>query len=431
MRNRTLRTGDRQLIRDINMSLVVNEIRQHGPISRVDVARATGLGRSTVSGIVGMLLKEEFMREIGSGHPDSVSPAVGRPPVMLEFNPRSRFVVAVKLAPASITAAVTDLDAEVVGFVERPIGAKLSEGAVRQQISEAVYAVVSDCRVSMDRVIGVGVAVPGIVDSRTGVSISPQFFLWQNLPLRNLLEEEFGVPVFIDNDANAATLAEKLRGHGRQVSDFVCVTIGIGIGAGIIIDNKLYRGAVAGAGEIGHITIQEDGPACTCGNHGCLEAFASDAALVREMKRIVESGRSSAVTRISAEESRDLDRPMIARAAREGDDAALSVVRHAGEHIGVGLATLVNILNPEMIVVAGEAAIDFGDLLLEPIRDSIRRRSVSVLAQRLEVVESLLGDRIWIVGAASLVIDDFFGAPIYERHDHVAAVSIPDLMQGS
>jgi len=208
------------------------------------------------------------------------------------------------------------------------------------------------------------------------------------------------------------------------------VTIGIGIGAGIIIDNKLYRGAVAGAGEIGHITIQEDGPVCACGNRGCLEAFASDAALVREMKQMVESGRHSIITRIAAEEDRSIDRPMIARAAKEGDDAALCVVRRAGEHIGVGLATLVNTLNPEMIVVAGEAATDFGGLLLEPMRDSIRRRSLSVLAQRLEVVESSLGDRIWIVGAASLVIDDFFGAPIYERHEHVAAVSIPDLMQG-
>ncbi|HAI86449.1 MAG TPA: hypothetical protein DCL63_05595 [Firmicutes bacterium] len=431
MSNRTLRTGDRQLIRDINMSLVVNAIRQHGPISRVDVARATGLGRSTVSGIVGLLLKEEFVRETGSGHSDANSPTVGRPPVMLEFIPHSRFVVAVKLGPEAITAAVTDLDANVIGSVERPISARLSEGAVRRQISEAVYAVVSDCRVSLDRVIGVGVAVPGIVDSRTGVSISPQFFLWQNLPLRNLLEEEFGVPVFMDNDANAATLAEKLKGYGRQASDFVCVTIGIGIGAGIIIDNKLYRGAIAGAGEIGHVTIQEDGPECTCGNRGCLEAFASDAAVVREMKRVIESGCDSAVTRIAAEENREIDRAMIARAAKEGDDAALSVVRQAGEHIGVGLATLVNILNPEMIVVAGEAAMDFGSLLLEPMRDSIGRRSMSVLAQRLEVVESRLGARIWIVGAASLVLDDFFGAPIYERREHVAAVSIPDLMQGS
>ncbi len=430
MSRQTLRTGDRQLIRDINISLVVNSIRHYGPISRVDIARRTGLGRSTVSDIVGLLLKEEFVRETGSGHPNASTPAVGRPPVMLEFNPHSRFVVAVKLAPASVTAAITDLDAEVIGSVERPIGIRLSEGAVRQQISEAVYEALSCCGLSMDKAIGVGVAMPGIVDSRTGVSISPRFFLWQNLPLRNLLEEEFGVPVFIDNDANAAALAEKLKGCGREASHFVCVTIGIGIGAGIIIDNKLYRGAMAGAGEIGHITIQEDGPECTCGNRGCLELFASDDAIIREMKRIVESGCDSLVTRIAVEENREIDRSMVAFAAKEGDEAARSVVRQAGEHIGVGLGTLVNILNPEMIVVAGEAVADFGSLLLDPIRDSICQRSMGVLARRLEVVESRLGGQIWIVGAASLVLDDFFGAPIYERPGYAAAVSIPDLMQG-
>ncbi|MEA4882425.1 MAG: ROK family protein [Clostridia bacterium] len=431
MDGRTLRTGDRQLIKDINISLAVNAIRQFGPISRVDVARLTGLGRSTVSGIVGLLLKEGFVREIGNAQQDPAKPSVGRPPVMVEFNPSARFVVAVKLAPMSITAAVTDLDAEVIGSVEMPTGTRLSESAIRERISEAVNQAISNCGVSTDKIVGMGVAMPGIVDSRTGVSISPQFFLWQNLPLRNLLEEEFGVPVFIDNDANAATLAEKWKGHGRGASNFVCVTVGIGIGAGIIIDNKLYRGAIAGAGEIGHITIDEDGPECMCGNRGCLEAFAADAAIIREMNRVIESGQESVVSRIAASEGREIDRSVIARAAAAGDSAALSVVRQAGEHIGVGLATLVNILNPEMIVVAGEAALDFGGALLEPMRDSIRRRSMGVLAQRLEVVESSLGANIWIVGAASLVLDDFFGAPIYERRERVAAVSIPELMQGS
>ncbi|MFZ5923980.1 MAG: ROK family transcriptional regulator [Bacillota bacterium] len=426
-----IRTGDRQLIRDINISIVIDAIRQRGPVPRVDIARMTSLGRSTVSGITALLLKEGFIREIGSACPSQGKPALGRRPVLIEFNPRARFVIGVKLAPTLVTAAVTDLEAVVLDTTEMVIDAESGEKAIRAQIARAVRDVMSKARIDLDRVIGIGVALPGIVDNRTGVSISPRFFLWQNLPMRHLLEEEFGVPVFIDNDANAATLGEKWRGRGRDVENLVCMTVGVGIGAGIIINNQLYRGAIAGAGEIGHITINEDGPPCACGNQGCLEAFASDAAMEREMRKVMRSGVKSMVEELVGGDEGRITRKIIVQAAKAGDEAALAVIVAAGQHIGVGLANIVNILNPEMIVIAGEAVQDSGDLLLDPIRETIRRRSMGVLAERVEVVPSALGDKIWLTGAAALVLQDFFRVPIYERKQPAAAVSLPELMQGS
>ncbi|MGE5586545.1 MAG: ROK family protein [Bacillota bacterium] len=426
-----LRTGDRQLIRDLNMSIVISAVRRHGPIPRVDIARMTTLGRSTVSELTALLLKEGFIREIGSQDPGEKRRALGRRPVLLEFNPKARFVVGVKLAPRTVSAALTDLEADILDTAELPIDERAGEKAVRRQVSRVIREVMSRAGAGAEKVVGVGVAMPGIVDNRTGVSISPRFFLWQNLPLKHLLEDEFGIPVFIDNDANAAALGEKWRGWGREVENMVLVTVGIGIGGGIIINNQLYRGFAAGAGEVGHITINEDGPECSCGNRGCLEAMASDGAMEREMRRLVATGATTSVLGMAAGDPARITRAMIVQAAKTGDTAAIGVLRTAGQHIGVGLASIVNILNPELIVVAGEAAQEAGDLLLQPIRETIARRSMGVLAQRVEVVTSALGDGIWVTGAAALVLQDFFGVPIYERGQPVAAVSLPEIVQGT
>lgn len=424
-----LRTGDRQLIRDLNMSIVINAVRRHGPIPRVDIARMTTLGRSTVSELTALLLKEGFIREIGSQGLGEKRRALGRRPVLLEFNPKARFVVGVKLAPRMVSAALTDLEADILDTAALPIDERAGEKAVRRQVSRVIREVMSMAGVGAEKVVGIGVAMPGIVDNRTGVSVSPRFFSWQNLPLKHLLEEEFGIPVFIDNDANAAALGEKWRGRGREVENMVLVTVGIGIGGGIIINNQLYRGSAAGAGEVGHITINEDGPECSCGNRGCLEAMASDGAMEREMRRLVAEGATTLVLDMAGGAPGRITRAMIVQAAKAGDPTAIEVLRTAGQHIGVGLASIVNILNPELIVVAGEAAQEAGDLLLQPIKETIARRSMSVLAQKVDVVTSALGDSIWVTGAAALVLHDFFRVPIYERGQPVAAVSLPEIVQ--
>lgn len=403
-----LRTGSKQLIRDINVTAVVDCVRRLGPISRVEIAKRTGLGHSTITSLVNMLLSENLLLEVGSAESSG-----GRKPVLLELNAQARFAVGAKLAPETASAAVCDLRARVVARAERPVARDQSPSEVLGAVAGAVRDALSTAGVDDKRILGVGLAVPGIVDPVTGTSVSPTFFRWANLDVRQELQSVLGLPVVVENDANVFALAEYLHGAGKGFQHLVCVTVGAGVGAGLITGGNLYRGAIAGAGELGHITIDERGPVCICGNRGCLEAFASDQAIVRMARR------SMAMPNISREK--------VVAAARAGDLAAKRILRQVGVHLGVGLANALNILNPQLIVVGGEAIHQAGDLLLEPLRKALRSRAFSVLADGVEVIPSALGPDAWVVGAATLILEELFRPPIYEGGVHPQVVAISRL----
>lgn len=401
-----LRTGSKQLIRDINVTAVVDCVRRFGPISRVDIAKRTGLGHSTITGLVNMLLSENLLIEVGSAESSG-----GRKPVLLELNAHARFAVGAKLAPEMASAAVCDLRARVIARSQRPVSRDQSPAEVLGAVIGAIRDALAIVGVHEQKVLGVGLALPGIVDPATGTSVSPTFFRWANLAVRHELQTFLGLPVIVENDANVFALAEYLHGAGKGFRHLVCVTVGAGVGAGLIAGGSLYRGAIAGAGELGHITIDERGPLCICGNHGCLEAFASDQAIVRA------AGQTMAMSEITREK--------VVTAAQAGDLAAKKILRQAGMHLGVGLANALNILNPQRIVVGGEAVHQAGDLLLEPLRKALRSRAFSVLADGVEVVPSALGSDAWVVGAATLILEELFRPPIYEGGvlPHVVAIS--------
>lgn len=390
-----LRPGNKQLIRDINLAVVVACIRRHGPIARVDIAERTGLGRSTVTGLVNQLLKDGLLLEVGTDESSG-----GRKPILLELNPRARFAVGVKLAPRVVTAAVCDLNARVVARVERPVNRSQSPAAVVKTLGDAVRDAMAATGAQRERVLGVGVALPGIVDRRSGTSISPTFFQWANLAIRSDLEAAIGLPVIVENDANVFALAEHRHGAGKGYDHLVCATVGIGIGAGLIADGRLYRGAIAGAGELGHMTINKGGPLCICGNRGCLEALASDGAVVRAARRAMGID--------------DLTHHQVVAAARNGDRIARRILRQAGGYLGVGLANAINLFNPQRVVLGGEAVQQADELLLAPLQDALRRRAFSVLADQVDVVAGMLGRDAWVVGAATLILEEFFRSPIAE-----------------
>jgi N-acetylglucosamine repressor len=269
-----MRPAGKQLMRDMNVAAVVDCVRRHGRVARVDISKRTGLGRSTVTELVSFLIDDGLLVEAGT----DVSSG-GRRPVLLELVPSARYAVGVKLAPEAVTAAVVDLSATVVGRSQRPVSRSLPAQQVLTAVVDAVRAALDDVSASSDQVIGVGVALPGIVDPERGTSISPTFFGWSNLAVRDELEAVLGVPVVVENDANAFALAECVHGAGRGFSHVIAVTIGVGVGAGLITNGWIYRGGIAGAGELGHITITQSGPVCVCGNRGCLESRVSDQAI--------------------------------------------------------------------------------------------------------------------------------------------------------
>jgi glucokinase len=248
-------------------------------------------------------------------------------------------------------------------------------------------------------ILAVGVGAPGVIHMDSGVVVkSPNFPDWNNLPLREELERALHIPVFIENDANAAALGEQWRGAGKGIASMIFLTLGTGVGGGIVLDNKIWHGADGMAGEIGHMTLIPDGRQCTCGNTGCLEMYASARGIVQSYRE--ELGR--AVTP-AVDVVREMTSEKIYQAAREGDAVARRVMQEMGRMLGIGIASLINIFNPEMIVIGGGVK-DAWQLFIGATREEVMRRAFRVPAERTKLVPSLLGDDAGMTGAAAVAL---------------------------
>jgi len=397
-----VRPGDRQLMKEWNIGLVLDMLRSHEPVSRVDLARLTGLGRSTISGIVGRLQREGLIDEVGSA-PEG---GAGRRKVLLRLKAQALAVAGIKLGPAGISVSLTDLCAEPLVSLTRPLLQEAEGEGVVADIADAVRTLIDQSGVDPGRVLGAGLVVPGVVDPTTGTSLNSYFPHWRDIPLRHLLEEQLGLPVMVDNDANAVGLAEHRFGAGRGVNQMLGITVGVGVGAGLIVDGQLYRGHKNGAGELGHVVLDPEGPRCACGKNGCLEALAGDRTLVANAVAAIAAGRATAIAPLAGSPDR-ITREIIIAAAAAGDQLARDLLRQAGEWLGRGAAGAVNLLSPARIVLSGEAALQAGNLLLEPFRQSLARWVFAPL-EGVDVVLGQLGTAAWVRGAAALVVDKAF-----------------------
>ncbi len=393
--------GSRGLIRDMNQSLLLNLIQAQGPISRADLARKSGLSPATVSGIVNHLRQEGWVAEKASG--DSRG---GRPPIMLTFNHEAGYAVGVKLTEANVVMALTDLNAEVQQRLTVPYSGANDPEQVADAVSQAVTQLLRRSGIRRAKLQGVGVGLAGIIDAAGNVLRYSPIFDWHNVPIRQMLHKRLRVPVYIDNDVNTLTMAEKWFGAGRGVDDFLVVTIGRGVGMGIVVRGQFYRGANGGGGEFGHIVLAPDGPVCDCGKHGCLEALASDFALLRDAREAMAAGRLKGLTR------RTLTIESLIAAAQGGDEAARRIFATAGRWLGLSIANLINIFNPNLILLSGEGVRN-GELMFEPMREALEAHAVPELLSDVEVRIEPLGDDAWARGAASLVLHELFKPPVH------------------
>lgn len=387
--------ANRVLLRAINRSQVLNTIRTHGPISRADIARVTGLSQATVTTITAELINEGLILEKQTGNSTG-----GRPPILLDLNPESLYVVGLKLTEHYISAALTNIRADVITNLTIPAsGETHSVEWVVDFVEEAVERSLTAAGVGRGQLAGVGIGMAGVIDSVTGECRYSPFFQWQDVPFRQLVEERLRVPVYVDNDVNTLTMAEQWFGHGRDVDDFLVITIGRGIGMGIVVNGQFYRGAGGGAGELGHTVIDPEGPLCDCGKHGCLETYVSDGALVRQARDALQGEE------LTIEE-------MVARAS-DGEPALQAIFKRAGHVLGVGVANMVNIFDPARIIITGEGT-RAGALLFDPMLESIERHTFNGLAEDVEIVIQEWGDEAWARGAASLVLRELYKSPIHK-----------------
>ena len=388
-----LRNGSGALIRDLNRTAILALIGERGSIARVEIARYLALSPATVTVLTRDLVREGLVREV-----DQAPSSGGRPAILLGLVAEAAHAIGVKIAADRLAAVMVDLEGEPLGLTERPFDAGAPDAVER--LGDGLAEIVDEWSRSAPRVLGVGLGVPGVVDARSGGTVESPVLGWRSLPLGTRLQERLGLPVLIDNDVNTLEVAERLYGRGRTVEHFVTVTIGRGVGLGIVVGGELYRGARGGAGEFGHVRVVDDGPLCHCGNRGCLEALVSDAALV-------EAARAAGVIR----QHDGIDR--LRAKADAADTTACAVYAAAGEVLGRAVAGLVNVLSPQLVLVSGE-----GTQAWEHLRatfETALRQDLFEPLREVTVEVDPWDDAKWARGAAALVLRATFTAPLYER----------------
>jgi glucokinase len=310
-------------------------------------------------------------------------------------------VVGVDMGGTKLLAGVVDGNLGVHHRVRREI-----LGLPQDPLLDSVVDAVRDVRAGAETPVeGVGFGIPCTIDQRRGMAVQAVNLALNDVPFRDLMAERLGLPVFVDNDANAAALAEHRFGAAVGTRHSVTLTIGTGIGGGMVLDDELYRGAQGAAGELGHMVVDLDGPPCqgNCPNRGCLEAVASGTALAREARETAAAAPESALARAAAE-GRELSGPLVAELAHDGDEAALGVLTLIGRRLGVGVSNIVNVFNPEVVVMGG-GVMGAGELLLAPLRDEMLSRALPPGRDAVRVVAARFGAEAGMVGAAALALD--------------------------
>jgi len=399
--------ADQALVREINLSMVLRLIHRQSPISRAQVAQITGLNKSTVSSLVDDLIARNLVHETGIN-----SAGAGRPATMLELNPQAGLIIGVELGVDFVSVAITDFLGNIVW--RRREDADPTEGQEKMidQTLRIVTEALSVNRKKGTRFLGLGLATPGTVDLNEGVLIFAPNLRWHNVPFRKIFSKHTKLKVYVENDANAATLAENLFGNAKHCDNFIFVFAGVGIGGGLFLNGKLYRGRNGYAGEIGHspITAGSSQTICHCGNRGCWETYINQYSIIQRIQARLEVKRSSIIPKLMAEKKSSLTIPLIKLAADAGDAEAIDSFSEAGRALGQGFSGLINIFNPEKIILGGPMIVA-GDYLLPAACEVITRHTLPEIGQQAEIVLSSFGSDASLIGAIAIVVDDVLSHP--------------------
>lgn len=384
--------GSQTSLHRANLERVVRAVRMAGSLTQAEIARSTGLSAATVSNIV---------RELKDGGTVEVTPtsAGGRRARSVSLSGDAGIVIGVDFGHTHLRVAVGNLAHQVLAEESEPLDVDASSAQGFGRAEQLVKRLIETTGISPGKVIGVGLGVPGPIDVESGTlgstSILPG---WTGINPSEELAARLGVPVYVDNDANLGALGELVWGSGRGVKDLAYIKVASGVGAGLVIDGHIYRGPGGTAGEIGHITLDESGPVCRCGNRGCLETFTA----ARYVLPLLRPSHGP-----------DLTMERVVQLAREGDPGCRRVIGDVGRHIGSGVANLCNLLNPSRVVLGGSLA-EAGELVLAPIRDSVSRYAIPSAGRQLSVLPGALGARAEVLGALALVLSEMGDSTLLE-----------------
>ncbi len=381
-----------------NRHLLLRTIYKEGEISRAELARSTRLTKTTVSTIVSDLITEGLVEEIGLGPSEG-----GKPPVLLGIVDDSRHLIGLDLANSEFRGGVIDLRGNIVHRVSKPL--RHDDG---QSALDCVFKLADALLTQVTRpLLGIGIGSPGLMDARAGIVRQAVNLDWEALPLRDLLQARYQVPVYLANDSHTAALGEYTFGPDRGADSLIVVKVGRGTSAGIVLNGRLHYGDGSGAGEIGHVRVIDNGEMCTCGHTGCLETVASSRAIIKKARVIFANEPHSALHNYT-KNGDSIDTQTILNAFNDGDPAIAEIVAKVGYYLGIAVANLIGALNIQNIIIAGSLA-RFGQPLIDAIQAQMRRSAMSTLAAETEISQSELGQDLVMLGAASLLLSNELG----------------------
>jgi len=391
--------GNAKLISEINKTKVINLIRDNKGISRADLAKKSGLSAPTVSRIVEALIRDGLTTEIGAGESNG-----GRRPTLLKFSGHGSFIIGIDLGTTNIYGVLTNLDAKIIAEIRRPTQVEDGFSRIMERTSEIINELRNHLGDKKGKVCGVGMAIAGLINrERNIVEFSPDFH-WHNVDVRAALSQSNEIPIMFDNVTRVMALGEMWYGAGRDYRNFIMINVGYGIGAGIIIQGIPLYGLKGMAGEFGHITLNKDSDAqCECGNFGCLEALASGNAIAKAAKKELQDGIGSVLLDMCKGDLSRLTTEMVANAAKQGDGIAWKIFDRAAEYLGIGIAGLINLLNPEAVFIGGGVA-QAGDILFDKVRKTVNARALNKTAGEVVILPATFGLKSAVMGAISLIL---------------------------
>lgn len=370
------------------------------PVSRARLNETLDASRGKISAEVARLIERGLLAEEGLAEP-----AGGRPSSLVGIPRSAGFIAAVDIGASSIDVALTTLDSEMVAHRDEPADVRFGPRPVLDRVKELLSGLLAEQAAGSHDVLAIGIGVPGPVEQASGLLTAPPIMPgWDRFPIRDAFAGEYAAPVFVDNDVNIMALGEHWGGVSQGVDNTIFVKIGTGIGSGIMIGGRIHRGTQGCAGDFGHICVDPNGPVCSCGNLGCLEAMAAAPAIVQQAEECARQGDSQVLAKI-LDEKGELTANDVGEAARLSDYCAISIIRRSGSLIGQTLAAAVNVLNPSMIVIGGGVS-HIGHTLLAEIRSSVYQRSLPLATRNLPIVMSELDDVAGVTGASVMAAEE-------------------------
>lgn len=391
----------REQMKTYNQKLILRLLKEHDTLSKAQLSEFSQLTIPAVTGFINTLYENKLIEEVGT-----TKTSRGRFPSLFRLRTDAIHVLAVTIATSHVKAAILDLN----GTIKKIYQTSLPPHSAPEQAMVYVRKLIEQCDHESYQILGLGIGVHGIVDTDEGVLVFPPQLQWRSYPIIEELNKYFPYPILVDNDCNAMVLAERWFGCAKEGQTSVSLNVDYGIGAGIYMNSMVFRGSHHAAGQIGHTTIEENGPTCPCGNDGCLEMFASEPSILRALTTEVTSGATSIAKDIAG----DIDSIRVTHlyeAAILNDKLSNSLISKAGMLTGKGVSGLINILNPDRIILTG-GILRSEDTFFEPFKKAILDHSIESNTKHLEVLKSDLGEHIDIMGAASLWIDQLFDTQV-------------------